>query len=131
MFQAVLRVPEGDSVTATGSSKKIAKNIAAKLMLDKLDQKKADQANGQDQVRIELLTKFTESLFFSLMSQKQHQRKVEETTTTMPPPAAVERETEGLKLSPTSLLPQWDSSTGSSKGPRERCWDSCWVERSV
>jgi len=43
IFEAVLRVPEGDSVTATGSSKKIAKNIAAKLMLDKLDEKKTDQ----------------------------------------------------------------------------------------
>lgn len=49
IFEAVLRVPEGDSVTATGSSKKIAKNIAAKLMLDKLDKKKADQANEQEE----------------------------------------------------------------------------------
>ena len=32
-------------MTATGSSKKIAKNIAAKLMLDKLDEKEADQAD--------------------------------------------------------------------------------------
>ena len=50
----MLRVPEGDSVTATGSSKKIAKNIAAKLMLDKLDKKKSDQEEkDQDQVRVE------------------------------------------------------------------------------
>ena len=88
----MLRVPEGDSVTATGSSKKIAKNIAAKLMLDKLDKKKADQVNDQDQVRVEILTKFSESLFFSLMSQKQRQRKMQETTTTITmPPVGVER----------------------------------------
>lgn len=37
IFQAVLTVPEGHKVTATGSSKKIAKNTAAKMMLDKLD----------------------------------------------------------------------------------------------
>ena len=45
----MLRVPEGDSVTATGSSKKIAKNIAAKLMLDKLDKKKTDDVKNQDE----------------------------------------------------------------------------------
>jgi len=37
IFQAILTVPEGHKVTATGSSKKIAKNTAAKMMLDKLD----------------------------------------------------------------------------------------------
>ena len=50
VFQAVLRVPEGDSVTATGSSKKIAKNIAAKLMLDKLDSKKTPSATQEKQI---------------------------------------------------------------------------------
>ena len=35
--KCVLAVPEGHKVTATGSSKKIAKNTAAKMMLDKLD----------------------------------------------------------------------------------------------
>ena len=52
MLQAVLRVPEGDSVTATGSSKKIAKNIAAKLMLDKLDSKKTEKATEKDQEQV-------------------------------------------------------------------------------
>jgi len=37
IFQCVLTVPEGHKVTATGSSKKMAKNTAAKMMLDKLD----------------------------------------------------------------------------------------------
>eukprot|EP00092_Neocalanus_flemingeri_P024392 GFUD01026448.1.p1 GENE.GFUD01026448.1~~GFUD01026448.1.p1 ORF type:complete len:227 (-),score=60.11 GFUD01026448.1:273-953(-) len=37
IFKAILTVPEGHKVTATGSSKKIAKNTAAKMMLDKLD----------------------------------------------------------------------------------------------
>ena len=37
LFQCVLTVPEGHKVTATGSSKKMAKNTAAKMMLDKLD----------------------------------------------------------------------------------------------
>ena len=36
-------------MTATGSSKKIAKNIAAKLMLDKLDEKEADQADEEEE----------------------------------------------------------------------------------
>ena len=44
-----MRVPEGDSVTATGSSKKIAKNIAAKLMLDKLDKKKTDDVKNPEE----------------------------------------------------------------------------------
>jgi len=39
IFEAVLTVPEGHKVVAQGSSKKIAKNVAAKLMLDKLDGK--------------------------------------------------------------------------------------------
>ena len=59
-MKAVLRVPEGDSVTASGSSKKIAKNIAgdqvtsqgdcnlylaAKMMLDLLERKKENINN--------------------------------------------------------------------------------------
>ena len=57
----MLRVPEGESVTATGSSKKIAKNIAAKLMLDKLDKKKTDDVKNheeeeEDQVSVEHFT---------------------------------------------------------------------------
>jgi len=39
VFEAVLTVPEGLKVTATGSSKKIARNTAAKMMLDKLEGK--------------------------------------------------------------------------------------------
>jgi len=39
IFEAVLTVPEGHKVVAQGSSKKIAKNVAAKKMLDKLDGK--------------------------------------------------------------------------------------------
>jgi len=39
IFEAVLTVPEGHKVVAQGSSKKIAKNVAAKMMLDKLDGK--------------------------------------------------------------------------------------------
>jgi len=50
IFEAVLTVPEGDSVTAIGSSKKIAKNIAAKMMLDKLDSKKTEATNYPDSV---------------------------------------------------------------------------------
>ena len=50
----MLRVPEGDSVTATGSSKKIAKNIAAKLMLDKLENMKIEE----DQVSSERFINF-------------------------------------------------------------------------
>ena len=50
----MLRVPEGDSVTATGSSKKIAKNIAAKLMLDKLGNMKIEE----DQVSSEHFINF-------------------------------------------------------------------------
>ena len=50
----MLRVPEGDSVTATGSSKKIAKNIAAKLMLDKLENMKIEE----DQVSSEHFINF-------------------------------------------------------------------------
>ena len=42
IFEAVLTVPEGHKVTATGSSKKIAKNLAAKMMLDKLDGREED-----------------------------------------------------------------------------------------
>ena len=39
-------------MTATGSSKKIAKNIAAKLMLDKLDSKKTKKATEKDQEQV-------------------------------------------------------------------------------
>ena len=49
-MQAVLRVPEGDSVTARGSSKKIAKNNAAKLMLEKLDSKKTLSATSEEKI---------------------------------------------------------------------------------
>jgi len=38
IFTAKLTVPQGHVVTATGSSKKIAKNLAAKMMLDKLEE---------------------------------------------------------------------------------------------
>jgi len=38
IFTAKLTVPQGHTVSATGSSKKIAKNLAAKLMLDKLEE---------------------------------------------------------------------------------------------
>jgi len=37
IFKCVLTVPEGHKVTSTGSSKKMARNTAAKMMLDKLD----------------------------------------------------------------------------------------------
>lgn len=37
VFEAILSVPEGFKVSAQGNSKKIAKNLAAKMMLDKLD----------------------------------------------------------------------------------------------
>jgi len=49
VFEAILTVPEGLKVTATGSSKKIAKNIAAKMMLDKLDGK-----GGKEKTTIEI-----------------------------------------------------------------------------
>ena len=42
IFEAVLQVPEGHKVKASGSSKKIAKNLAAKMMLDKLDGRSED-----------------------------------------------------------------------------------------
>ena len=45
IFEAVLTVPEGHKVTATGSSKKIAKNLAAKMMLDKLDGREEETSN--------------------------------------------------------------------------------------
>lgn len=38
IFTARLTVPQGHTVEATGSSKKIARNLAAKLMLDKLEE---------------------------------------------------------------------------------------------
>ena len=44
IFEAILTVPEGHKVTAQGSSKKIAKNIAAKMMLDKLDGKPSSRS---------------------------------------------------------------------------------------
>ena len=43
VFEAVLSVPEGHKVSAQGNSKKIAKNLAAKMMLDKLDGKVKDK----------------------------------------------------------------------------------------
>lgn len=45
IFTAKLTVPQGHVVTATGSSKKIAKNLAAKMMLDKLE-----EVEGQSKV---------------------------------------------------------------------------------
>lgn len=45
IFEAVLREPGGLEVKAQGSSKKIAKNLAAKMMLDMLDGK--TKTNGQ------------------------------------------------------------------------------------
>jgi len=46
IFEAVLTVPEGHKVTAIGSSKKIAKNLAAKMMLDKLDGREEDMSTS-------------------------------------------------------------------------------------
>jgi len=42
IFEAVLKEPGGLEVKAQGSSKKIAKNLAAKMMLDMLDGKEKD-----------------------------------------------------------------------------------------
>jgi len=55
IFQCVLTVPEGHKVTATGSSKKMAKNTAAKMMLDKLDgrEEKENLVNGNVGVKNE------------------------------------------------------------------------------
>lgn len=50
IFEAVLKEPGGLEVKAQGSSKKIAKNLAAKMMLDLLDGK--TKTNSQtDQVK--------------------------------------------------------------------------------
>jgi len=49
IFEAVLKEPGGLEVKAQGSSKKIAKNLAAKMMLDMLDGKsKNNGPNDQD-----------------------------------------------------------------------------------
>ena len=47
IFEAVLKEPGGLEVKAQGSSKKIAKNLAAKMMLDMLDGKAKDQVSDQ------------------------------------------------------------------------------------
>jgi len=46
IFEAILTVPEGHSVSAQGNSKKIAKNLAAKMMLDKLDGRVKDEEDN-------------------------------------------------------------------------------------
>ena len=54
IFEAVLTVPEGYQVTAQGNSKKIARNLAAKLMLDKLEagvKDVEDNDYGQTQIK--------------------------------------------------------------------------------
>ena len=47
IFEAVLKEPGGLEVKAQGSSKKIAKNLAAKMMLDMLDGKAKDHVSDQ------------------------------------------------------------------------------------
>ena len=79
VLQAVLRVPGGDSVTATGSSKKIAKNLAAKLMLDKLDSKKSEES--QVSVNISIICLFS---LYPLRLKRPELPKTQETTTTIP-----------------------------------------------
>jgi len=45
IFEAILTVPGGTKVVSTGSSKKIAKNTAAKMMLDRLEGREYRETN--------------------------------------------------------------------------------------